>query len=61
MHASWTQQLPNIAALCERYGVAHLELFGSATGTELNPDRLDCRQAQRAVSPPSTVKWMPVT
>ncbi len=41
MHASLTQQLPNIAALCERYGVAHLELFGSATGTEFNPDSSD--------------------
>ena len=30
-----TQQLPDIAALCERYGVAHLEVFGSAAGTEL--------------------------
>ena len=28
---------PNIAALCERYGVAHLELFGSATSSEFNP------------------------
>lgn len=34
-------QLPNIAALCERYGVAHLELFGSATGPDFNPESSD--------------------
>jgi len=27
----------NIAALCEQYGVAHLELFGPATSSEFNP------------------------
>ena len=31
------RQLPGIVALCERYGVAHLELFGSATGGEFDP------------------------
>ena len=41
MHASLTQQLPNIAALCARYGVAHLELFGSATGAEFDPATSD--------------------
>jgi len=41
MHASLTQQLPSVAALCERYGVALLELFGSATGTDFNPDTSD--------------------
>jgi hypothetical protein len=30
-------QLPSIVALCERYGVAHLELFGSATGPDFTP------------------------
>ncbi len=41
MHASLTPQIPHIAALCERYGVAHLEVFGSATSTEFNPDTSD--------------------
>ena len=41
MHASLTSQLPNITALCEKYGVSHLELFGSATGAEFNPDSSD--------------------
>lgn len=41
MHASLTTQLPNITALCEKYGVAHLELFGSATGAEFNPEASD--------------------
>ena len=38
MHTSLASQLPNIAALCEKHGVAHLEFFGSATGAEFNPD-----------------------
>ena len=41
MDHSLTRQLPHIAALCERYGVAHLELFGSATGPEFNPESSD--------------------
>ena len=41
MHALLASQLPQIAALCEKHGVAHLELFGSATGTEFNPDSSD--------------------
>ena len=41
MDASLTRQLPNIAALCEQYGVAHLELFGSATGPEFNSESSD--------------------
>jgi predicted nucleotidyltransferase len=41
MHSSLTSQLPEIAALCEKHGVAHLELFGSATGAEFNPDASD--------------------
>ncbi|MDP2817863.1 MAG: nucleotidyltransferase domain-containing protein [Polaromonas sp.] len=32
MNPALTPQLPKIAALCELYGVAHLELFGSAAG-----------------------------
>lgn len=38
---SLTRQLPHIAALCEQYGVAHLELFGSATGPGFNPESSD--------------------
>ena len=41
MDASLTRQLPNIAALCKRYGVAHLELFGSAAGPGFDPERSD--------------------
>ena len=41
MHISLAAQLPQIAALCEKHGVAHLELFGSATGAEFNPDSSD--------------------
>ncbi len=41
MDHSLTRQLPHIAALCEQYGVAHLELFGSATGPEFNPESSD--------------------
>lgn len=41
MDASLARQLPNIAALCERYGVAHLALFGSATSSEFNPESSD--------------------
>ncbi|NMM14845.1 MAG: DNA polymerase subunit beta [Rhodoferax sp.] len=41
MHTSLVSQLPDISALCEKYGAAHLELFGSATGAEFNPDSSD--------------------
>ena len=41
MDATLSRQIPNIAALCEQYGVAHLELFGSATGTGFNPESSD--------------------
>jgi len=41
MHISLTSQLPRIAALCERHGVAHLELFGSATSHQFNPETSD--------------------
>lgn len=41
MHTSLALQLPQIAALCEKHGVAHLDLFGSATGAEFNPDSSD--------------------
>lgn len=41
MDTSLSRQLPNIVALCERYGVAHLELFGSATGQAFDPASSD--------------------
>lgn len=41
MHPSLVSQLPTISALCEKYGVAHLELFGSATGAGFNVDSSD--------------------
>jgi hypothetical protein len=41
MQTSLTSQLPSIVALCERYGVAHLELFGSATGPDFTPGASD--------------------
>ena len=41
MRVSLVRQLPDIAALCERYGVAHLELFGSATGPDFKPENSD--------------------
>ena len=41
MDHSLTRQLPHIVALCEQYGVEHLELFGSATGPEFNPESSD--------------------
>ena len=41
MDVSVARHLPGIAALCEHYGVAHLELFGSATGPEFNPESSD--------------------
>ena len=41
MHTSLAPHMPQIAALCERHGVAHLEVFGSATGPDFNPDCSD--------------------
>ena len=41
MQASLTNQLPSITALCERYGVEHLELFGSATDADFNTESSD--------------------
>ena len=40
-YAALTPQLPNITALCEKHGVAHLELFGSAAGAQVNSDTSD--------------------
>ncbi len=41
MQALLASQLPSIAALCERFGVAQLELFGSATGPDFKPEASD--------------------
>jgi uncharacterized protein len=41
MHAALTTQLRDITALCEKHGVAHLELFGSAAGAQFNPETSD--------------------
>ncbi|MES2583205.1 MAG: nucleotidyltransferase domain-containing protein [Pseudomonadota bacterium] len=41
MQTSLTSQLPSIASLCERYGVVHMELFGSAAGSDFNSDSSD--------------------
>lgn len=41
MDVSIIRNLPRIAELCEQYGVAYLELFGSATGTAFNPETSD--------------------
>ena len=41
MNPSLAKQLPSIAALCQRYGVAHLELLGSATSAEFDPESSD--------------------
>ena len=41
MNSALAKQLPSIAALCQRYGVAHLELFGSATSPDFNPESSD--------------------
>ena len=36
-----SSQLPQIVALCQKHGVSHLELFGSATGPGFDPDSSD--------------------
>ena len=41
MEAAVARQLPLIASLCERYGVAHLELFGSAATGEFRSGSSD--------------------
>jgi predicted nucleotidyltransferase len=41
MDALLTRRIPDIAALCERFGVAHLELFGSAAGPGFDPESSD--------------------
>jgi len=41
MHPSLARELSGIATLCKRHGVAHLELFGSATGPEFDPATSD--------------------
>ena len=61
MDVSITRNLPRIAALCEHYGVSHLELFGSATGPGFNPETsdLDFLVELDAQSPGSRARrWM---
>ena len=41
MQTRLDHEIPNIAKLCERFGVTRLELFGSATGDEFDPKRSD--------------------
>lgn len=41
MHPSLLPILPKITALCEAHGVAHLEMFGSATGKDFKPESSD--------------------
>jgi predicted nucleotidyltransferase len=41
MHSSLIPELAKITALCEAYGVTHLEVFGSATGADFKPESSD--------------------
>lgn len=41
MDTRLTQELPRITALCEHYGVEHMEVFGSATGPDFDPETSD--------------------
>jgi uncharacterized protein len=41
MNAEIEMHISEIEALCRKYGVTRLELFGSATGSQFDPDRSD--------------------
>ena len=42
MHPAIAQYRPGIAAICQRYGIQRLEVFGSAARTtDFDPDRSD--------------------
>ena len=42
MHPAITQHHPGIAAICQRYGIRRLEVFGSAArATDFDPARSD--------------------
>jgi predicted nucleotidyltransferase len=41
MNAEIAAKLPQIEELCRRHGVVKLELFGSATGSDFDPERSD--------------------
>ena len=41
MNKYLAQHMSEIRRLCERYGVVKLELFGSATGQEFDPEKSD--------------------
>jgi uncharacterized protein len=41
MNAEIEMHISDIEELCRKYGVTRLELFGSATGSQFDPDRSD--------------------
>jgi uncharacterized protein len=42
MHPAISRHLSEISAICERYGIRRLEIFGSAArGEDFSPDRSD--------------------
>jgi predicted nucleotidyltransferase len=41
LHSHVAHRLPDLEAICRRYGVRRLELFGSASGEEFNPETSD--------------------
>ncbi|HKX46403.1 MAG TPA: nucleotidyltransferase domain-containing protein [Planctomycetota bacterium] len=41
MHAVVERHRDEIVALCKRYGVVRLDVFGSATGERFDPERSD--------------------
>ena len=41
MNAEIEKHLPEIERLCQKFGVSRLELFGSATGSDFDPDQSD--------------------
>lgn len=41
MHPVISGHISDISALCRRFGVAKLDLFGSATGADFNPETSD--------------------
>lgn len=42
MHPAISDHLPEIAAICRKYGLKRMDIFGSAArGTDFDPDRSD--------------------
>ena len=58
MHPAIAQYRPGIAAICQRYGIQRLEVFGSAARTtDFDPDRSDAGflvSLRQALNPGST-------